>query len=290
MNNWDELRTAYEVARLGTVTAAADMLNIHRATVMRHIDSLEADLGVKLFQRHGRGYTTTEAGEDLLRITSAADAEFSQFRARAKGRDELHGEFIITSLEFIAPVVLPVLRLFQQQYPQLNIRYLVQEELVKLEYGQAHIAIRSGTKPQHPDYVVQPFIVTQPRLFAHRDYLAKHGVPHSAEEFAIHRFVVADKSAGFAKIGINQWLLQHLTQAQIVLQSNNYTIRKKAILSAMGIGVMYRHISQQHPELVEVCPKHSAHQDSPSWITTHGDLHRSEKVQRFLQVLEGVHL
>ena len=41
MDNWNEIRTAYQVARLGTVTAAAKILGIHRATVIRHINTLE---------------------------------------------------------------------------------------------------------------------------------------------------------------------------------------------------------------------------------------------------------
>ena len=65
MENWDEIRTAYHVARLGTVSGAAEVLGVHHATVIRHIDALEGRLGVKLFQRHARGYTATEAGEDL---------------------------------------------------------------------------------------------------------------------------------------------------------------------------------------------------------------------------------
>ena len=52
MENWDELRTAYEVARHGTVSGAAAALGVHHATVIRHVDALEARLGVKLFQRH----------------------------------------------------------------------------------------------------------------------------------------------------------------------------------------------------------------------------------------------
>ena len=66
MDNWDEIRTAYQVARLGTVSGAAEVLGVHHATVIRHVDAQEARLGVKLFQRHARGYTATEAGAELL--------------------------------------------------------------------------------------------------------------------------------------------------------------------------------------------------------------------------------
>ena len=37
MDNWDEVKTAYHVARLGTVSAAAEVLGVHHATVIRHI-------------------------------------------------------------------------------------------------------------------------------------------------------------------------------------------------------------------------------------------------------------
>ena len=56
MDNWMAVRTALYVARLGTVSAAAKDLEIHRATVIRHIDELEQEVGGKLFQRHARGY------------------------------------------------------------------------------------------------------------------------------------------------------------------------------------------------------------------------------------------
>ena len=74
MDNWDEIRTAYQVARNGTVSGAAEVLGVHHATVIRHIDALEARLGVKLFQRHARGYTATEAGADLLQVAQATGA------------------------------------------------------------------------------------------------------------------------------------------------------------------------------------------------------------------------
>ena len=101
MNEWSEVKTAYEVARLGTVSAAADELGVHRATVLRHIDALEGRLGVKLFIRNARGYLLTDSGKDLLRVAQVTDEQFSHFVQRIKGHsNELSGDFIITSLTF----------------------------------------------------------------------------------------------------------------------------------------------------------------------------------------------
>ena len=52
MESWDEVRTAYQVARIGTVSGAAEVLGVHHATVIRHIDALEARLGAKLHHEH----------------------------------------------------------------------------------------------------------------------------------------------------------------------------------------------------------------------------------------------
>ena len=49
MDNWDEVKTALHVARIGTVSGAAEVLGVHHATVIRHIDALEERLGVSCF-------------------------------------------------------------------------------------------------------------------------------------------------------------------------------------------------------------------------------------------------
>ncbi|MEM7491265.1 MAG: LysR family transcriptional regulator, partial [Pseudomonadota bacterium] len=85
-NDWDEVRTAFQVARLGTVSGAAGALGVHHATVIRHIDSLEGKLGAKLFQRHARGYTPTEAGQDLLKVAQSTDDQLAQLANRIRGR------------------------------------------------------------------------------------------------------------------------------------------------------------------------------------------------------------
>src|SRR6056297_954161 len=120
--HWDEIRTAFQVARVGTVSGAADQLGVHHATVIRHIDALEARLGAKLFQRHARGYTATEAGQDLLAVAGWADDQFTQLSGRIKGRgDEVTGELLVTSLGALSPLLVPVIASFQEGHPDLRV-------------------------------------------------------------------------------------------------------------------------------------------------------------------------
>ena len=103
VDTWGEIRTAYQVARLGTVSGAAEVLGVHHATVIRHIDALEKRLGTKLFQRHARGYTPTEAGRDLLSVAQTTEEQFGQLASRIKGQGEtVTGELVVTAITGIA--------------------------------------------------------------------------------------------------------------------------------------------------------------------------------------------
>ena len=228
MNEWNEIKTAYEVARLGTLSAAADELGVHRATVLRHIDALEDRLDAKLFIRNAKGYTPTDSGKDLLRVARETDEQFSYFIQRTKGQNsELSGDFIITSMDPIAPLLMPAIKEFRAQHPKINIRYLTSEKLFKLEYGQAHIAIRTGPKPDVDDYVVQPFFNYTISLYAHLDYIGEKGKLLNESDIDKHTFITFDNLN--SKISSQKWMESHVPPANIVFRSNSSTMRLNAI-------------------------------------------------------------
>lgn len=284
MDKWNEIKTAYQVAKLGTVSAAAIELGVHRATVLRHIDALEAELGTKLFQRNANGYKATDAGLDLMLVAERAEDEFKQLMSRSQSHlDELKGEFIFTSVEFIAPFLLPVVQAFQREHPKVKVRYLTSEKIFKLEHGEAHLALRSGEKPEELDNVVQAFCTLELGLFAHADYIKKKGLPTSVAEIVEHDFVTWDESNSGAPF--YQWFAEHVPKENITLASNSIELLSKAILAGMGIGFYSYQLAKLQPELIEV-PMIKERWTVPLWLVTHGDLHRSKKVQAFLKIMK----
>lgn len=285
MDNWDEIKTAYQVARMGTVSGAAEVLGVHHATVIRHIDALEKRLGVKLFQRHARGYTATEAGQDLLRVAQATDDQFSQLAGRIRGRgNEVSGDLVVTSLIDIAPRMAPVLAAFQQEYPEVVVRYLTGERLFRLEYGEAHVAIRAGRAPEQPDNVVQRFQVQRFGMFASEAYVAAHGRPRSVAEFGKHRFVASDNDDSRAPF--ERWLRAHAPASRITFRSNDMRALETAIEAGAGIGFLPAMEGRAQAGLIEVFP-HQEEWSGPLWLVTHVDLHRTTKVQAFLNFLKS---
>jgi DNA-binding transcriptional LysR family regulator len=286
MNDWDEVRTAYQVARLGTVSGAADILGVHHATVIRHIDALEARLGVKLFQRHARGYTPTEAGRDLLAVAQNADEQFAQLANRIKGHGEtVQGELIVTSIAGIADLLVPVLAGFQALHPQVMVRFLTDMRLFRLDYGEAHVAIRAGAAPEDPDNVVQPLARIKTGLYAARSYIKAHGMPVSDDDLAQHRFIGPDGEASRAPF--YRWLRDRVPESAITFRSGEPAATQVALKQGTGLGFMAAFRAQGDADLVEVLPP-LPEWDSVLWLVTHVDLHRTRKVQAFLTHLKEV--
>jgi DNA-binding transcriptional LysR family regulator len=284
MENWDEVRTAYQVARIGTVSGAADVLGVHHATVIRHIDAIETRLGVKLFQRHARGYTATEAGADLLQVAQATDDQFNQLIGRLKGHgDDVSGDLVVTSLAAMATFMVPVLRDFQLLHPGLVVRYLTGDRLFRLEYGEAHVAIRAGAVPDQPDNVVQKFVDQRMGLYASAEYVERYGVPSGPEDFCNHKFVGHDDEN--ARAAFMKWMWANVPESAITFRMNNGNSMHKAILAGAGIGFVTTGVAARQPGMIQVMepqPEWTAH----LWLVTHVDLHRTTKVQAFLSFLK----
>ncbi|MDP5362156.1 MAG: LysR family transcriptional regulator [Paracoccaceae bacterium] len=283
MENWDEIRTAFQVARKGTVSGAAEELGVHHATVIRHIDALEQRLGVKLFQRHARGYTATEAGQDLLQVAAATDDQFTQLAGRIKGQGEgVSGDLVVTSLDDASAILTPILIAFQQEHPDLRIRYRTGMRVFRLEYGEAHVAIRAGAMPEEPDNVVQPFMRIKVSLAASDSYVARHGLPAGPEDLPNHFFVTHDSDDHRAPF--SRWLRARVPESQFIYRANDDRNMFDAILHGAGIGFVDSS-SGIDPTLTEVIPT-QPEWDVPLWLVTHVDLHRTTKVQTFLRFLK----
>jgi DNA-binding transcriptional LysR family regulator len=284
MDNWDEIRTAYQVARLGKVSAAAEVLGVHHATVIRHVDALESRLGVKLFQRHARGYTPTEAGEDLLQVAGATEDQFAQLEGRLRGRGAaVTGELVVTTLGEMAGLIAPVLVAFQDANPGVTVRVVTDDRLFRLEYGEAHVAIRAGRAPDDPDNVVQKLIRMPVALYAHRDYVARHGAPGGDADLVRHRLVSFGDGTSRAPDAI--WLRETLPETAVSFRISHQQGMLDAVRAGAGLGFLPVWRGAAEPGLVEVMPPRDAWA-ADFWIVTHVDLHRTAKVQAFLALLK----
>ena len=285
MDRWGEVRTAFQVAKLGTISAAAEALGVHHATIIRHIDALEKRLGTRLFQRHARGYTPTEAGRDLFTVAMAADEQFAQLANRIRGQGEtVAGELTVTTISGIADLMTPVLVSFQALHPKLIVRFVSDMRLFRLDYGEAHVAIRAGAAPNEPDNVVQPFVNIRWGMYASRRYAAQHGVPQALQDFAAHRFIGSDNAENRAPF--YRWLREVVPDDRISFRVTEPAANDAAIRAGAGIGFFPADAAARDADLVEVMAPRNEW-TTTLWLVTHVDLHRTLKVQSFLAHLKA---
>ena len=285
MDNWDEIRTAYQVARMGTVSGAAEVLGVHHATVIRHIDALEKRLGERLFQRHARGYTPTEAGRDLLSVAQATEERFAQLSNRIRGQGEtVAGDLVVTAVGTLGGRITEALTAFQAEHPDIVLRVVTGLRLFRLDFGEAHVAIRTGPQPSEPDYVVQRLGTMRSALYASRGYVASHGQPETEADLPRHRFVGPQDHESRAPFNI--WLRDRVPHAAITFRTNDFAVVLEAIRVGAGIGFAAPNEAALLPGLVQIMPPDPAW-DAPLWLVTHVDLHRTLKVQAVLAHLKA---
>lgn len=283
IETWDEVRTAWTVVRAGTVSGAAEALGVHHATVIRHIDALEQRLGVKLFQRHPRGYTPTEAGLALAEAAQETDLRLARLAARLAGLgDAVEGELIVTTLPEMAPLVLPALADLAARHPDLRLTLRADPRVLRLELGEAQIAVRAGARPSEADAVVQPWQVLPVALFAAPAYLERRGRPASDADLAGHDFVGPESADSRAPFFV--WLARQLPGARLAFRSDSATALAAAVGAGLGLG--FQPVALADPGLETVLPPRPDWA-VPLWLVSHVDLHRSPRVQAGLAALKA---
>ncbi len=284
MENWVEIQTAYQVAKLGTVSAAAQALGVHRVTVNRHVETLEAKLGTKLFLRHGRGYVLTEQGQDFLSVVTRADNLLNDFAGRARMQNaELSGELILTTTPALSHMLMRPIVSFRKQHPGVRVTVLNQYDLLKLEYGEAHIALHVDmVKPGNPDYVVSLFKNAKLGLHAHESYIQRMGMPETVEDFKHHDFI--RNLERFADNDFHRWLDDNVPADRFVVHCEHPRIALEAVTAGVGIGFLPNYQAKHNAQMQRIKAV-QRNWDLPVWLVTHVDLHRTEKVQSMLRFM-----
>jgi DNA-binding transcriptional LysR family regulator len=149
MVNLEWYRSFIEVYRVGTVSRAAEVLNLTQPAVSQHIAGLESTLGIALFQRLPRRMLPTEDGKRLYtRVVAAIEVLESVPTKASLGDAPLHIR-LGTPTEFFSEYVLE--RLPQEDTVLFTIRFgLVQDLIDRLLDNQVDCAIATQkiSKPE----------------------------------------------------------------------------------------------------------------------------------------------
>ena len=284
-NDWQDIKVAFEVARRGTLTSAAEALGVHHSTVLRRINHLEQSLNARLFHRHARGYTVTETGQKLFATAEQINEQLESLHNSIMAADTtLSGSLLLTTVSGFIDLLAPVCEQFQQLHPHVQLEILLDQKRLRLDHGQAHIAVRAGPRPDEGDYIAQHLCSNELGLYAHQRYLARMGEPKSLAELGDHHFISG--VAGYnSRVPYFAWVDEHIPASHITLRVSETSDANRAIASGLGIGGMQNETAKLYPELRPIL-RQELNWRSDIWLVTHHQMHRSAKVQAFAQLLK----
>jgi DNA-binding transcriptional LysR family regulator len=151
--NSDDLALFAQVAKSGSISRAAMELGADQSTVSRRVGLLEAELGVRLFHRSGRGVTLTERGQQLLGFANTMnDTLVEAERAMRDSAEQGPAKLCIAAQPTIARILFGRLgHALKARYPLTQVHFvegLAADILNRLSDGAVDIAILY--LPEHP--------------------------------------------------------------------------------------------------------------------------------------------
>ncbi len=283
-----DLRVFILVARRAGFAAVAQDLGVSPAYVSKRIALLEQNLNVVLLHRTTRRVTITEEGERIYewaqRILHDVDQmmdELSDVRQVPQGMLR-----IISSFGFGRQVVAPALSALARQYPQLELRFDVEDRLVDLANEGVDLDIRIGDDIA-PNLIARKLGTNYRIRCASPSFLAQHGTPKQLADLATCScLVIKERDHPFGIWQLQNKEGEHAIKVTGPLSSNHGEIVHQWCLDGQGIALrswwdVCDNIASGH--LVHVLPEY--YQPANIWAVYVSRLATSAKVRITVEFL-----
>ncbi len=278
--NWDSLKVFLSIARLGTLSGAANDLEVNHSTIFRRLNAFETEIGGQLFERINNRYELTTLGHELLVLAQNIENSFDDINRHIVGRDiQPKGIVKITAPNNIAYRYLPrYITSFNFQYPDIQIELLVSNQEFNMSNRQADIAVRSTSSPA--EHLIGRQVCTLNwSVFASKAYEDKFGLPSNIDELAKH--VLIGATGGMSRLPAFIWQDKHFAD-QVITRCDDLTAISYFVESGQGLAFLPD--DQSRPELIKLFAIEDS-QPSNIWLLTHPDLRNVERIKLVMQYL-----
>ncbi len=257
MDRMTAMNVFVEVVERGSLTAAAEALEMSRAMVTRYLAEVERWLGARLLHRTTRRISLTAPGEAAL----------LRFRQMLAIGEELHGELandnpephglirVTASVSFGQIHLAAAVADFVKRHPLTRVELLLVDRVVNLVEERVDIAVRIS-RAIDPALIARRLAPCRSVLCAAPSYLAERGAPTTADALASHNCLTHHY------VGKSVWHLKHDGRAIAVAVGGNISANEASLLLEAvraGAGIAMLPTYQIGPllrsgELIEVLP------------------------------------
>jgi DNA-binding transcriptional LysR family regulator len=273
--NWEWYRSFLQVLETGSLSAAGRSLGLTQPTVGRHIDSLEAALGLTLFTRSFDGFSPTEAASELKSYAVDLAATAAALRRVASGHGAaVRGTVRVTASEVIGVEVLPpILAALRAEHPELVIELVLSSTADDLLRREADIAVRMF-RPVQEALIAKRVGGIEVGMHAHERYLARHGVPASMDDLPRHTLIGFDRETAFIRSVQEDFTM--ITRNNFAFRADSDLAQLSAIRAGFGIGMCQSLVAARDKKLVRVLRRQFSI-TLDTWVAMHEDLRGSAR-------------
>jgi DNA-binding transcriptional LysR family regulator len=181
------IRIFISVARRNSFAAVAREQNVDPSSISRAVAALEADLGVRLFQRTTRRMVLSEAGALFFARVSTLIEELDRTRDEVlAARVEPSGPLRLTaSVAFAEACLTPRLPALRAAFPHLQFELLLTDDNLDLIADRIDLAIRLAPS-YRADIIGTKLFPTRYHVVASPKYLKRERAPQMPQELAEH--------------------------------------------------------------------------------------------------------
>jgi DNA-binding transcriptional LysR family regulator len=277
--DWDDLRFFAELARTGSLSAAARRLKVDHSTVARRVSGLEESLGVRLFDRLPRGWALTHDGEEMAERVERLESEIFALGSFARGRsDALTGTVRVSAPPaFAALFLMPRLGLLRERHPGIELELAGEMRIANLTRREADLALRIG-RPEGASMVVRRLPDFGYGLFGRRDYVER--VPEAEWTLLGH-----DESLEHSPP--QQWMRRYAAGRPLSIRSNDISGLFTAVRAGIGVAILSWYMAELAPELVCVATG-AAELRRELWMVVHADVRRAPGVRAVMDTIVDI--
>jgi DNA-binding transcriptional LysR family regulator len=227
------------VVDAGGMTAAARDLHLGQASVSRTVAELEQWLGVQLVHR-GPPLVPTDAGrlfytESAIILERLDHLEADMRSDRSDPRGLLR---IACNAGFAIWVLMPMLPVFHEAYPGIQLELMLEEQATDLVLGGLDAAIHVGPLDE-PGLKVRRLGMARYGLFAAPSYLARHPEPKEPADLTRHDWCLPTAVRGDQKVDLHR---PDGTKTQVALNAcffaSGSEVLRRAVLSGLGPAIL----------------------------------------------------
>lgn len=278
ISDWDTLRLVLAIDHYGGVSGAARFLGVTHATVSRRLARAENDAGLTFFDRPPAGLCITETGQAVLTHAKRIEPELYALERHLAGEEKgLSGPLRVT----IPPLMMTDaisrdIAQFANDYPQVQLEFVGDNNLLNLHQREADVAIRVSHKP--PETLWGRKIADQHSgFYAQNQWLAAN--PLGKGELSGDLPLISFTSW---KTPVPKLLGQLCSNVRVVARCDDMVTAMQLVKAGIGITRMPRVLGDALEGVTRVTalPWESYF---PIWLLTHPDLRKVPKVEAFMQ-------